>query len=264
MFASWPMVFGALGAGLLLGLLVPAPDREPSSQTAATATVAKKETASLAPKETPAPTTKAVAPSANPTKPASTDTSAAPATQPVKAGATPAKQDGGVCAQQTWPYHDPSCFDPSATGSRPVKTITARRADPAIALRSEESSKRPARGEQPAKPATARAPETKAETKQATAPTEPVETQQPARVASPGPLVPSPPAQAARAPATESQRPAEPARPRVVQRQPRAQVLEGPDGETRVFIQRDGTRIYVRPMRPMYGGPMYGGPWQRW
>jgi hypothetical protein len=123
MLATWPMVFGALVAGLIAGFLLPEMKQKPvaSSVVAAKAPASVKtiETAKTPEPKTPAPVkTIETVKTPEPIAPAPAQTKDAAATAPK----TVENED---CERQTWPYLTPNCMDRSARAATPdvvVKT----------------------------------------------------------------------------------------------------------------------------------------------
>jgi len=122
MFATWPMVFGALVAGLIAGFLIPEMKPKPASSSVTVKTSAK------APEIAKTVETKAAA--ADTTK----DASAA------------ATED---CERQTWPYLTPSCLDRSAQAAVPDVVVKTKRSEPNPKVESEPAQK-PAEASAPA------------------------------------------------------------------------------------------------------------------
>jgi hypothetical protein len=267
MFASWPMVIGALIAGVLVGLLVPSPKPPASTSSPAAATQAssekekaeakaKRDLAALTPKESGS------AKEVNEVR-----TVAVPATE-----AKVSKQDASPCSQQTWPYYSPSCIDRSAPAPSSFRVTNTRPADPSIALRDEEKKQvsapeaardaRQAPKAIPAAPTQTAVPVQTAAPAQAATPTAPTPAQTPARApASPNPRAPD----NAQAASADVERQVEQPRQRQQPRgQPRYTRIEPPDDDEspRVMLRGDGTRIYVMPegrsARPI------NGYWRSW
>jgi hypothetical protein len=251
MLASWPMVIGALIAGVLVGLLVPSP--KPASTPVVPPLVNSEKSDAKAKRETSAPTKEkdSVATKESPQ-------GSAPA-QPA-AESKSAKQDPNPCSQQTWPYYSPSCIDRSAPAPATFQVTNTRPADPAIALREEKKqasapdpARQPPKATPPA-PAQAGAP-VQANTAPAQPPTQP---QTPARAQSRAP-------DNAQASSGETERQFEQPRQRQQQRtQPRFTRIDPPDDDDsyespRVRQRSDGTRVYVLPERP---APR--GYWRSW
>ena len=116
MLATWPMVFGALVAGLIAGFLIPDIHQKPapSSVVAAKTSVKAPETKKTVETKTPAPA---------PTK----DTSA-------PAPKTAAAED---CERQTWPYLTPNCLDRSAQAAAPDVVVKTKLSEPKSEVESE-------------------------------------------------------------------------------------------------------------------------------
>ena len=286
MLASWPMVIGALIAGVLLGILVPSP-KPPSAvvappfvSTEKAEAKAKRELAAQTKEKDSAATKETV--QAGPSQPAAEPKSAS--------------QDTTPCSQQTWPYFSATCIDRSAPAPSSFQVTNTRPADPSIALREEKtaaptparearqtpkaspSGSEPtsapsasAKGSMPAEPARDARQTPKAPSQapaQATAPATPAPAQ---TVSAPQGQVParaSTPANSrvpdnAQASSTDTEGQVEKPRQRQTRGQPRYTRIEPPDDDDydspRVLPRRDGTRVYVRPQEP---APR--GYWRSW
>jgi hypothetical protein len=219
------MVIGALAAGLLVGVLVPSP-REPAATgsgiSPARAIAEKSETADRSEAK------------------AKRDSSTQPAKEaPPTADTSLAKRDSSACALQTWPYYSPSCLDRGAAAGGPVRVLSAKPADPTIALRAEETQKQPApRRQQPAR--------------------------QQARESSPAETQTS----------REESQPLDAVEQERRRHQPRGQSritrVQPPDdnewiepGSPRVLLRRDGTRVYIVP-DSRHARPLNQGYWRSW
>ena len=261
MFASWPMVIGALIAGVLVGLLVPSPKPPAATSSPAAATQAsseKEKTEAKAKRDLAAVTPKE---SGSAREVNEVRTVAVPATE-----AKVAKQDASPCSQQTWPYYSPSCIDRSAPAPSSFRVTNTRPADPSIALRDEEkkqvSAPEAARDARQAPKAIPAAPTQTAAPAQAATPPAPTQAQTPARApTSPNPRAPD----NAQAASADVERQVEQPRQRQQPRgQPRYTRIEPPDDDEspRVLLRGDGTRIYVMPegrsARPI------NGYWRSW
>jgi hypothetical protein len=255
MFASWPMVIGALIAGVLVGIMVPSPK---TGSPVTPPLVSSEKSEAKAKRDLAAVTTK--------------ESGSAKETNEVRTVATPttdvkvAKQDTNPCSQQTWPYFSPSCIDRSAPAPSSFQVTNTRPADPSIALRDEKkqatapySSQTPKAA--PAAPTQAAAPAQAASspTPSPPAPTQAAAPAQPATAQSASPAQSQTPARAtSRAPdnaqtsSADVERQIEQPRQRQQQRgQPRYTRIEPPDDDDydspRMLLRRDGTRVYVVP-----------------
>ncbi|MEX2128904.1 MAG: hypothetical protein WD871_11795 [Xanthobacteraceae bacterium] len=183
--------------------------------------------------------------------------------------AAPAEQS---CEQQTWPHLSPSCVAGAKQASQPVRVIPTRQADPATAMKAEDE---PAGGvESTASAATRAAPEPKA------APPAPAPSPaQPARAAAEAHQKPDQQRKAENRPAPqpdaaeETRRPPRaagqaPSRQRTARTRTYTERMpelaeEFADERPRVFIERDGTRIYVVPER-RYVRRLDEDLWRQW
>jgi hypothetical protein len=282
MLASWPMVIGALIAGVLLGILVPSP--KPPSAIVAPPFVSTEKAEAKAKRELAAQTKEKDSAATKETVQA---VSSQPAAEPKSAS-----RDTTPCSQQTWPYFSATCIDRSAPAPSSFQVTNTRPADPSIALREEKtaaptparearqtlkaspSSPEPAsalsasaQGSMPAEPArdARQAPKAPA---QATAPATPAPAQTvsapqgqvPARASTPAnPRVPD----NAQASPTNTEGQVEKLRQRQTRGQPRYTRIEPPDDDDydspRMPLRRDGTRVYVLPQEP---APR--GYWRSW
>jgi hypothetical protein len=258
MFASWPMVFGALIAGVLVGILVPSP--KPPAATSSQATSVQKIS-----DQTEAKAKRDLAATASRESGAANETTAVGSIAAPTTDVKTAKRDATPCSQQTWPYYTPSCIDRSAPAPASVQVTSTRPADPAIALRDQEKK-------QASTPETARdaspkainpAPAQPAVPVQAASSPAPTQSQTPTRAPTPAnPRAPD----AAQASAVDVERQIEQPRQRQQPRgQPRYTRIEPPDDDDappRVLLRGDGTRVYVMPegrnARP------HNGYWRSW
>ena len=250
MFASWPMVIGALIAGVLVGIMVPSP----KTGSPVTPPLVSPEKSEAKAKRDLAATTSKESASAKEVNEARTV--ATPTTE-VKA----AKQDANPCSQQTWPYYSPSCIDRSAPAPATFQVTNTRPADPAIALREEKKQATAPDPVRQAPKVAPPAPTQAAAPPQTATPPAPTQTQSPARAStSPNSRAPDNP-QAASA---DIERQVEQPRQRQQQRgQPRYTRIEPPDDDDydspRMLLRRDGTRVYVVPE-----GRAPRGYWRSW
>jgi hypothetical protein len=260
MLASWPMVFGALIAGVLVGLLVPSPKSPSATSSVVAPPFVSAEKAEARAKRELAQTKEK-------------DSVAAKETvQAASAESKSASQDNTPCSQQTWPYYSATCIDRNAPAPSSFQVTNTRPADPSIALRDEEkkvSAPEAARDARqapkaiPAAPTQTVAPAQTAAPAQAAAPPAPTQAQTPARVpTSPNPRGPD----NAQAASADVERQVEQPRQRQQPRgQPRYTRIEPPDDDDnspRVLLRSDGTRVYLMPegrsARPI------NGYWRSW
>jgi hypothetical protein len=247
MLTSWPMVIGALIAGVLMGLLVPSP--KPASTPVAPPLVSSEKSDAKAKRELSATKEKDSV--------ATKESAQAPAPAQPAAESKSAKQDSNPCSQQAWPYYSPSCIDRTAPAPATFQVTNTRPADPAIALREE---KKQASAPDPARQTPKAIPPTPT---QATAPplASPPQAQTPARPSTaPNSRAPNN-AQASSADVERQvEQPRQRQQPRV---QPRYTRIEPPDDDDydspRVLLRRDGTRVYVPPE-----GRAPPGHWRSW
>jgi hypothetical protein len=125
MYATWPMVFAALAAGVIGGFVIPdRPQSRPNEVASKAADV---------PQVIPALRTSDQKPVMAP----QVKTPAQPA--PV------AKESAeGSCARESWPYRAPGCLDRTAALEPGPVVVKAKRTDPAISLRDVSPDKAPA------------------------------------------------------------------------------------------------------------------------
>jgi hypothetical protein len=258
MFASWPMVFGALIAGVLVGILVPSP--KPPAATSSQATSVQKTS-----DQTEAKAKRDLAATASKESGAANETTAVGSVATPTTDVKAAKRDATPCGQQTWPYYTPSCIDRSAPAPSSIQVTNTRPADPSIALRDQEKKQASAPEivrDAPSKATTA-APAQPAVPAQATSSPAPAQSQTPTRAPTPAnPRVPD----NAQASSADVERQIEQPRQRQQPRgQPRYTRIEPPDNDDaspRVFFRGDGTRVYVMPegrnARPI------NGYWRSW
>ena len=250
MFASWPMVFGALTAGVIAGFLIP--ENGPGAPTGSVAAVSDKSPA--------APKTKAETATPVSVTPVSVKTSGREA--PVKTSEPdPVKtsERDEACEKQTWPYLTPSCLDRSAQNPPPAVVVKTRIAEPPTEDSSDEKLEaKPAKS--PTVAATpAAAADDAAQAQKTTPAAAPEKSAQPAkRQAAQEPEASDEPEQP-RAKARTARRPAEPRRNRAERR------YAGPAGEDdrrQVYIQRNG-RLYLAPQ---YRHRLHSqnGYWREW
>jgi hypothetical protein len=256
MFASWPMVIGALIAGVLMGIMVPSPK---TGSPVTPPLVSPEKSEAKAKRDLAAVTSKESGPAKE------VNEARTVATTEVKV----AKQDANPCSQQTWPYYSPSCIDRTAPAPATFQVTNTRPADPAIALR-EEKKQATAPKATPTAPTQAAAPAQAASppaSTQATPPAQatttthsapPAQSQAAARASSRAP-------DNAQASSADVERQVEQPRQRQQQRgQPRYTRIEPPDDDDdydspRVRLRRDGTRVYVLP-----DGRAPRGYWRSW
>lgn len=267
MYPSWPMVFGALAGGMILGTIVPAkqpaelnlPNRSFEVRQDAEASA---ERSAKEPDKTSASQGAAASESTT-----TTDVSAKPASA---GNASDGATDSRACGQQTWPYIDTTCLDRDAPVRSSVRVVNTEPTDPATAMQPQAAdektsddknvgndnknsatekekvaNKRPAE-RKPAEQARAREEDTDESEREESASAS-------SKQAKAGP---------------EEEQVEEPRRPRRATRnQPRRRQAEIPDewrGERpRIIIRRDGTRIYVPP-RSYYIRPLNDGYGRRW
>ena len=247
MFASWPMVFGALVAGLVAGFLIPEakqPTRPPSSTVAAkTSDPAKTSEQPKAVEQAKASET-AKAPEPKVAAPA-TNNASAPATQ------SAANDD---CERQTWPYLTPNCLDRSAQTATPDVVVQTKATEPKPV---NDSERKPEPVQASAAAAVSGAPkaDTNASTKSAATAAAPDETRpadrhQPAQAAAPEKQVTPTPEKSARRPAARARAEAidEPVRPRAERyRGERRYAGQIEDEDDRPVYIRRGGRLYLAP-----------------
>ena len=246
MFASWPMVFGALTAGVIAGFLIP--EDGPGAPNGSAAAVSDKSSA--------APKMKAEA--APPVVVKTSEVKTSDKTSERDASAKKSADDA-ACEKQTWPYLTPSCLDRSARNEPPAVVVKTRLADPptegAAGVKPEA---KPAKS--PAVAATPAAPADDAVQAQKTSPAAAPEKSAPPakRQAAQEPEASDEPVQP-RAKARTARRPAAPRRNRAEQRYAgRADLYD----ERQVYIQRGG-RLYLAPQ---YRQRLHSenGYWREW
>ncbi len=244
MFATWPMVFGALLAGLVIGVLVPERPTDPGRKYA-------NDGKSFA----------ATSPSANGSAKTTT-----PSVEPAPDAAAPAERS---CDEQVWPHLSPACIAGAKQASQPVRVIPTRRSNPEIAVKAAE----PSGGAEDSAPSDRPAPHTSDAT-----PPMPVPSPVPTRASADEKPEPDQQEKAERKPAPQPDAAAT-ARPQRAATQPpsrqrtarnRTYTARTPDladdfedERPRVFIQRDGTRIYVVP-QGRYSRRLEGVPRRDW
>jgi hypothetical protein len=229
MLATWPMVIGALAAGVIAGLLVPSPKKPVASGSQANLVRTSAEKAE-----------------------AKTEGSANKTTQSA-AEVKPEKQSAEACSQQAWPYYSPTCLDRSATAPGPVRIVNTKPVNSMHALSDEKERKSQAAAPQPApKRETPQQPQEAATVAPAPEKTQTNRTQENSRQSS-----------------NEIKRQIEQERPRQQPRgQARITRVEPPEdwdgGDApRVLLHSDGTRIYVVP-KTRHLRPLNNGYWRSW
>jgi hypothetical protein len=228
MLATWPMVIGALAAGVIAGLLVPSPKQPVASGSQASLGQSVEKTQTKTERERPPSVAKESA-------------------QPV-AEAKPEKQTAEACSRQSWPYYSPSCLDRTATAPGPVRIVNTKPANSTLALSDEKERKSQAAAPPPAP---------KSETRQQT---------QEAAVA-PAQTQTNRARENSRPSSNEFNRQTEQERlrqqPRGQARITRVEPPEDWDDEApRVFLRSDGTRVYVVPETRQVRPP--NGYWRSW
>lgn len=161
MYATWPMVFGALVAGAVGGLMVPErPASSPSavSKWASGKTGATNETASKPAEPTAAKPAESVTarPAATEAKPARSvaDTSVTPAPKAAdaKPASSPTETQGAAtkvaaqpndtsrasCEAEKWPYRTANCLDRTAAVLPAETVVRTKRVDPAVSMKTNE------------------------------------------------------------------------------------------------------------------------------
>jgi hypothetical protein len=139
MYATWPMVFGALAAGALAGVMIP---ERPASSPSAVSEWAhgKSGTGNKANTAKPAESkpTKAIAERAA-TAASTTAVDVKSAAAPNNAAKTAAQTDTASstsCETEKWPYRTSNCLDRTAA-VLPAKSVAkTRRVDPTVSMRS--------------------------------------------------------------------------------------------------------------------------------
>ena len=241
MFATWPMVFGALTAGVIAGMLLP------ENQDARSNTVA-----AVSEKSGGAP----VAPKTKPEVTVPTPAKKADREAPMKNA-----QRDEACEKQTWPYLTPSCLDRSAPNPPPAVMVKTRTTEPPteVSAREKQETKppklpavaattNPAKDASPQKTEDAQAPKTSAEAPKRQAAQETEEWEE---------------AERPRAKLQPARRAAEPRRgPDRNRSDWRYAGRDDFDDQPRVFIQRGG-RLYLAPEHRHHLRPQ-AGYWREW
>jgi hypothetical protein len=168
MYATWPMVFGALVAGGLAGAMIP--ERPASSPSAVTEWAHGKSAASQKANGKPAEqtaskpaetTAKTSAADGKPRAVAETSVTPAPKTSetkgvqavPVNAAAQPDPAPRASCETEKWPYRSSTCLDRTASVLPAQTVVKTKRVDPAISMKStnpDEGKKQIAEDKKPA------------------------------------------------------------------------------------------------------------------
>jgi len=126
MFASWPMVFGALVAGLIAGFLIPEATQKQKSASSSVVAAKTAEATKVAEPKRALPTPK-------------TDSATAPAPTTNASATAPQKStENEDCERQTWPYLTPNCLDRSAQAAKPDVVVKTKMAEPKSEGGSEE------------------------------------------------------------------------------------------------------------------------------
>lgn len=234
---TWPMVFGALAAGIIFGAIVP--QKEPAVLNLPEQRAAPQQ-ASMKNAE-PGPESPASAP-----EPARTTATPAEAQQTERAA--------NDCRRQAWPYYDSACLDRAAPAPAPVRVVATEPADPADTLQPAAPSQREAKSEEQTAKGEAEVKETRpADEAGAKSAAKPRSERQRAR-------------QSTRTEreeinrSDEAEEEDEAAQPTRTRRQPRVAQDDDqvPRERPRILILRDGTRIYIPP-RSHYVRRLNGG-----
>lgn len=238
MFATWPMVFGALTAGVIAGFLIP--ENGPGSPSGSVAAVSDKSTAKTKPEAATPVSVKA-------------SEREVPAKNSEREAAVKNSARDEACENQTWPYLTPSCLDRSARNEPPAVVVKTRISEPPT----EDSS----RAKQAKEAKSAKSPPVAV----ASTPAEDAGQTQKAPAAAPEKTVQPAKQQAARG-AEEPERPgAKSQAPRRADRNRAERRYAGRDDfydEPRIYIQRGG-RLYLAPEyhQRLYPQDGYGREW---